>query len=127
MVKSVSKFRGESDVKTWLFAIARYKWYRYLRKKKNQTETELLTEFLPSEEKLPEDAAYENQLIKRIYELLEAEPERTKNIVLMRLEGFSFYEIGVKHGISESSARVIDFRAKTKIRQILKKEGFEHE
>ena len=42
----------------------------------------------------------------------------------MRLAGYSFYEIGTKHGISENSARVIDFRTKTKIRQILKKEGF---
>ena len=45
----------------------------------------------------------------------------------MRLEGYSFYEIGLKYNISESSARVIDFRAKSKIRNILKKEGFINE
>ena len=41
----------------------------------------------------------------------------------MRIEGYSFHEIGMKYGISESSARVIDFRAKEKIRKILKEEG----
>ena len=56
--------------------------------------------------------------------MLEAEPERTRHIVLMRIEGYSFYEIGARFGISENSARVIDFRAKAKIRKILKEEGF---
>ena len=56
--------------------------------------------------------------------MLDREPERTRKIVLMRLEGYSFYEIGKKCGISESSARVVDFRTKAKIREILKKEGF---
>ena len=74
------------------------------------------------------DEAYQRRaLAERIYALLEEEPERTRSIVLMRSEGYSFYEIGVKHGISENSARVIDFRAKAKIRKILKKEWFEDE
>ena len=30
----------------------------------------------------------------------------------MRIEGYSFYEIAMKYDISESSARVIDFRNK---------------
>ena len=40
---------------------------------------------------------------------------------------YSFYEISQKYGISESSARVIDFRTKDKLRKILKKEGFTDE
>ena len=92
-----------------------------------QADTELLTEFLPSTGKTPEDTCYDSLLVQRIYELLEDEPERTQSIVNMRLEGYSFYEIGTKHGISESSARVIDFRAKAKIRRQLEKEGFEHD
>jgi RNA polymerase sigma-70 factor (ECF subfamily) len=41
----------------------------------------------------------------------------------MRIEGFSYYEIAKRYEISESSARVINFRTKKKIRQILEKEG----
>ena len=33
VVKSIGTFRGESDIKTWLFSIARHEWYDYLRKK----------------------------------------------------------------------------------------------
>lgn len=72
----------------------------------------------------PEEQYHARELAERITQLLEKEPERTQKIVMMRLEGLSFFEIGETVGISENSARVIDFRAKTKIRQILKKEGF---
>lgn len=34
---------------------------------------------------------------------------------MMRIDGFSFYEIGEKYNISENSARVIDFRVKFRI------------
>lgn len=124
VVKSVADFRGESDIKTWLFSIARHKWYAYLRQKKRRVQTEILLEFYESPGESPDERYCGKELAKRIYGLLDHEPERTKNIVLMRMEGFSFYEIGQKYGISENSARVIDFRTKAKIRQILKKEGY---
>ena len=55
--------------------------------------------------------------------LLDKEEKRTRDIVLMRIEGYSYYEISQINNISEGSARVIDFRAKKKIREILVKEG----
>ena len=75
----------------------------------------------------PEAQYHRQEIIRRIYRLLEQESERTRSIVMMRLDGYSFYEIGQKYGISESSARVIDFRTKDKLRKILKKEGFTDE
>ena len=116
VVKSITKFRGESDIKTWLFAIARHKWFAYLRKKKRQVKTEVLMEFYENSTKNMDEDYQNHALVERIYTLLEAESERTRNIVLMRIEGFSFYEIGVKYSISEASARVI-----------LKEEGFGNE
>ena len=35
VVKSIGGFRAESDVKTWLFSIARYRWLKYLRDRKS--------------------------------------------------------------------------------------------
>ena len=124
VVKSIAGFRGESDVKTWLFSIARHEWFNYLKKKNKQPEAEVLSEFLESNDEKADDIFFAEELKKRLYELLDKENERTKSIVLMRMDGYSFYDIGKAQGISENSARVIDFRAKTKIRQILKKEGF---
>lgn len=127
VVKSIGTFRGEADIKTWLFSIARHEWYDYLRKKNRQIRTEAMTEFFESMDLGPEARYHTQEIIRRIYRLLEQEPERNRNIVLMRLDGYSFYEISQKYGISESSARVIDFRTKDKLRKILKKEGFTDE
>lgn len=127
VVKSIGSFKGESDIKTWVFSIARHEWYNYLKKKKRQVETEALTELCGNMDIELEEFYYTQEFVKRVYELLNQESERTKGIVMMRMEGYSFYEIGQWFGISESSARVIDFRAKAKLREILKKEGFSDE
>ena len=127
VVKSIAAFRGEADIKTWIFSIARHRWYLYLRRKKKQVHTEELTDALAAPGKSLEAQFQDKELANRICQLLDKEPERTRKIVLMRVEGYSFYEIGKAFGISENSARVIDFRAKSKIRQILQKEGLEYE
>lgn len=130
VVKSIAAFRGEADIKTWMFSIARHKWCDYLRKKNRQVETEVLSELVGelqvmrvNNEKGTEEKYLDRELLERIQALLEQEPERIQTIVQMRMEGYSFYEIGKSLGITESSARVIYFRAKDKIKQILEKEG----
>lgn len=123
VVKSVASFRGEADMKTWMFSIARHKWIDYLSKKSRRVETEVLSEFVNG----PEEQYLQKEILERVQMLLKEEPERTRCIVSLRFEGYSFYEIAQKVNISESSARVIWFRIKEKIRQTLKKEGLAHE
>lgn len=130
VVKSIAGFRAESDVKTWLFSIARHRWYKYLQKKKRTIETEELENLI--EEKPPnyrsaEDTYLDRELVSRVYALIGEERELARKVALMRIDGYSFYEIGKAVGISESSARVSFFRTKEKIRKQLKEEGFEYE
>lgn len=139
VVKSIASFRGEADMKTWMFSIARHKWIDYLRKKNRRVEIEVLSELVGEQAangnceaalagvKGIEERYLDKELLERIYTLLDVEPERTRNIVKLRMEGYSFYEIGKMQGVSESSARVIYFRAKEKIKQILEKEGLGRE
>jgi len=136
VVKSIAAFRGEADIKTWLFSIARHKWVDYLRKKNRQVQIEVLSDLVGEERtvgsdtvdsKNPEVQFLEKEMLQRVFTLLEEEPERTRNIVKLRMEGYSFYEIGKFQKISESSARVIYFRAKEKIKQTLEKEGLGRE
>lgn len=127
VVKSVALFREKADIRTWIFSIARHRWLRYLRRKKETVALEELPGELLEPGKPLDVQMYDKELAERIYQLLDQEQERTRRVVLMRLEGYSFREIAVELGILENSARVIDFRAKHKIRQILKKEGFEYE
>lgn len=126
-IKSLPNFKGKSDIKTWLFSIARHKWYEYLRKEKSTTSLEFFIQQYIQEDSSIERSSYHNEVSNRILDLLNKEDKRTKDIVMMRVEGYSFYEIGNKFKISEGSARVIDFRIKKKLREILIKEGFEYE
>jgi len=130
VVKSIGGFRAECDVKTWLFSIARHRWFSYLRKKKRTPEAAGLYDLTELEQpgtRSAEDAFLDNELAGRIYELIDAEPERPRKVALMRVEGYSFYEIGKAVGISENSARVMFFRTKEKIVKKLKEEGFDYE
>lgn len=129
VVKSLAGYRGESDVKTWLFSIARRRWFKYLKKKKRTIETEALENLI--EKKPPgfrsaEERYLDRELVRRVYEIIGEERETAKNVALMRIDGYSFYEIGSALGISESSARVMFFRTKEKLRAKLKEE-FDYE
>lgn len=127
-IKSLPNFQGKSEIKTWLFAIARHKWYETLRReKKDLGISERLQFYLQSESPSAEDVLIKASVLSRIMELLEMEKPRNKTIVLLRIDGYSFYEIAQKCDISESSARVIDFRLRKKLREILMKEGFANE
>lgn len=122
-LKSLYKFKGECSIKTWLFSIARNKWYEYLRQQKPTISIDdLAYNYLLSENDLY-GSLIKKELASKINTLLENEPSRTKYIIFMRIEGYSYFEIGKKYNISEGSARVIDYRTKKKIKDILIKEG----
>jgi RNA polymerase sigma-70 factor (ECF subfamily) len=63
------------------------------------------------------------QTANKIVELLETKDERTRKIINMRIDGLSYSEIAQSIGISENSARVIDFRTKKWLKSILEQEG----
>ncbi len=121
-IKSLYTFKNNSDIKTWLFSVARHKWYEYLRKKHNYICLDTLTEIYISEN--PEEILINKYIAEKILKLLEKESEKNRDILLMRIKGYSFYEISQKYNISENSARVIDFRTKKRIKELLKKENY---
>ena len=66
---------------------------------------------------------YTKQIYERVDELLKTKDIQVQKIVKMRVEGISYSEISDRIGISENSARVIDFRTKKWLKDMLKKEG----
>ncbi|MFI3215154.1 MAG: RNA polymerase sigma factor [Eubacteriales bacterium] len=124
-IKSLPTFKGDSTIKTWLFGIARLKWFEFVRKEQRiKSLNEKLAFYINEIDFFCEDTISDKQTIDRILELLNIETEKSRRVVLMRVEGFSFYEIANELSVSENSARVIDFRTKKKIKHILTKEGY---
>lgn len=124
-IKSIGRFKGDSSIKTWLFSIARYTWYDYLRKERKELPLHNLINLYINEN--IEKETVNKEVAERIIELLKEEDERNRDIVIMRINGYSYYDIGIKHNISESSARVINFRTRNKIKAVLEKEGLGNE
>lgn len=120
-ISSIRNFKGQSSVKTWLFSIARHLWLQNIRGKKQTVEySDLLEAYVSGS---TEEHFITTEIVGRISELLEEKDEKTKKVVNMRIEGFSYSEIAQLLKISESSARVVDFRTKRRIEDVLEKEG----
>ncbi len=123
VVNSISTFRGESDIKTWMFAIARRRWYACLRKKNGRPETKSIEELCGTGIPDPQTETYRDAAAIAA-SVLDKESTLTGNVFRLRMEGYTYFEIAEKLGISESSARVVFFRVKEKIRKELEKEGY---
>ena len=122
VVKSITTFRGESDIKTWLFSIARHRWCAYLKHKRKRIATESIHELYDSNfVGLQEDSFNEAEQLMQHF--LANEPQINQAVFRRRLEGYSYYEIAAELQISESSASVLFFRMKTQLKQIFEKEG----
>lgn len=122
---ALDSFRGDGSVKSWLLTIARNKWLDYLRKRSPISDVDLTELYIADTAPGPEQRAIFREAAERALELLEQEEQRTRIVVKMRIEGYSYFEIAQKLGIREGSARVIDFRARKKLRDQLTKEGYD--
>lgn len=120
-ISSIGKFKDQSSVKTWLISIARHLWLKNLRKEKPIVAYHDLLELYVLDS-IPEGLVTK-EISNRIKDLILEKDERTQKIVNMRIEGYSYNQIAEEINISESSARVIDFRTKKWIKSILEKEG----
>ena len=120
-LQSAGSFRGQSSEKTWLFGIARNLWLRALRRRRPTVPLEDLAGLAAGEE--PADAAAARMLRDRIRTLLAQKDERTRAIVLQRMQGVPFETIARALGISAGSARVMDYRTRQWLKETLKKEG----
>lgn len=117
---SIRNFKGNSSIKTWLLGIARHLWLQNLRKVRPTVEYSDLLDVYVTDGTM--DRVIAKQIAGRVRELLKSKDQRTQKIISMRVNGISYYEISEKIGVSENSARVIDFRTKKWLRSVLERE-----
>jgi len=87
-VRSITTFKGQSDPKTWLFSIARHRWFHWLRTQKRKPAPGELSGQEISVNPDPVAWVTDRELVGRIRELVKKEPTRTQGILKMRMEGY---------------------------------------
>ena len=117
-------FRGECEVKTWLFGIARNIWLESLRRRHQSVSLDDLMERYITDDALTETTAA-RQKLRRVQALLQQKDERTRSVVYLRAQGYSYQEIAKKLQITEASARVVEHRTRAWLKATLQKEGYD--
>lgn len=122
-VKEITKFKGNCKVSVWLCQIAKYLWYKELKKKsrKNVSIEEINEEI--EDTKTLEDIICDNDDKIRLFKDLQKLDEKSREVVYLRITGnLSFIEIGEVLGQTPNWARVTFYRAKQKLMEVSKNE-----
>lgn len=120
--KAYGTFKGESQFSTWMYRVAVNTSIIFLKKEKRKVDRyEIVSENIKEEES---DAAVKENQLAHFYRAVQELDKIDKAIIFYQLEGFSHKEIGGNLGISEGNARVKLNRAKEKLREIIKNQGY---
>ncbi len=121
-VKEIKKFKGNCKVSVWLCQIAKYLWYKELKKKSRKNiSIEEIEEV--EETKTVEDIICDNDDKIRLFKDIQKLDEKSKEVVYLRITGnLSFNEIGEVLGKTSNWARVTFYRAKQKLKEVRKDE-----
>lgn len=120
--KSYDSFRNESQFSTWMYRVAVNTAIVFLKKEKRKVDKyEIASENIKEEEG---DSHIKESQLEHFYKAVQKLDKIDKAIIFYQLEGFSHKEIGDNLGISEGNARVKLNRAKEKLKEIIKNQGY---
>ena len=124
--KSFHKFRGDCEVFTWLAAIGKHMYFKYLKKKNlhlDAANLELVARSYMKGDVSPEEHVQKKDVEEAVRKVVENIPKKYRDVVLLRIYAeLPFSQIARILKISESSAKVIYFRAKKMLMEVLKNE-----
>lgn len=117
-LRSLKKFRGDSDITTWLCAIAKNAYISYLRKQRDTVSLESLS--IPDTSPNVEEWVADREQVRIIQRALHELPEPYKEVFSLRVFGqLSFSAIGEVFGKTQNWACVTYHRAKAKIKNAM--------
>ena len=115
---ALPKFRGDSDIRTWLCAMAKNSYLSHLRKQRPTQSVDGLQ--LADTEQLIEERLADKDEAMRIHMLLHDLPEPYKEVFSLRVFGqLSFADIGKLFGRNQNWACVTYHRARQKIKDAM--------
>lgn len=118
-IKNIDKFKGESKISTWLCQIAKYIWYKTLKKEKkiDKVSFESLEGVVLSNTILEEEILEKQEKIE-FFKKIQKLDEQTKNVMYLRMLGnLDYKDIGEIMGRTPTWARVTFFRGKQKLKE----------
>ena len=118
-IKNIDKFKGESKISTWLCQIAKYIWYKNLKKEKKvqNVSFEELENVIISNTILEEQILEKQEKIE-FFKKIQKLDEQTKNVMYLRMLGnLDYKDIGEIMGRTPTWARVTFFRGKQKLKE----------
>ncbi len=120
VILSIVRFKGDSQISTWIYSIARNTYLKHLRKEKKALAFE---ESYFTDQKCtrltPEEILEKKETLASIAMVLNKLPENYATVLILRdKEGLSYKEIGSIIKISEASVKVTIFRARKKFKEM---------
>lgn len=117
-LKAISKFRKECKIEVWLCQIAKFLWYKELKRKNRIINIdEFNITFLCSEINIEEELIKKDEK-QKLYNSLNKLDNTTKEVILLRITAdLSFKQIGDILGKNETWARVTFYRGKEKLKE----------
>lgn len=133
-LKSIKKFRGDAEIKTWLFRIAinqsknRFRWWKRRKREKTVSldapvgETQMpLSETVETHFANPEENTLQNEREKFLFEALNNLPEIFREaVILCDIEGLSYDEIATVLDINIGTVKSRIARGREELRKKLK-------
>ena len=121
---SFHRYNGSCEMFTWLAAIAKNVFFKYLRKKKlTSLHIELLVEPQAGAESDPEQILEQRFVAEYVNECVSRLPQKYRDVVFLRIYAeLPFAQIADILGITENSAKVVYYRAKNLLRKDLFKD-----
>ncbi|WP_417237121.1 RNA polymerase sigma factor [Bizionia paragorgiae] len=121
--KSLDSFNGNSEFSSWMYRVALNTAIVFFKKEKRKPDKYASIEIEPIS-----PAGYDSKKDLQLVHFYKAVKELNKiekALILQYIEGFSGKEIAENLGLSEVNVRVKTSRAKSKLQQIIKKQGYE--
>lgn len=120
-MRSIDSFRGDCDIRVWLFQIAKNCYYTYLKKQRrvDSIEDAILADISPQDETVEERLLRQDEAMQ-IQKILHDISDPYKEIFMWRVFAeLNYKQIGRLFGKSENWACVTYHRARNMIRERL--------
>lgn len=118
-IKNIDKFKGDCKISTWLCQIAKYIWYKILKKEKKEEKISYETiEDVVVSDMLLEEKVLEKQEKIEVFKKIQTLDEQTRTVMYLRILGnLEYNEIAEIMNKTPSWARVVFFRGKQKLKE----------